>query len=405
MEKIQGWIYNLLVNLGLIKDSSSYLDNIVILFLIIIVTVGIDYSCQSIVLGAFKRLARRTKNQWDDLIVDRKIINKMMHLIPALLIYIMLPFAFPAAEMPVLLSWLEKLCAVYIIAVLLRFGNSSLLLLHDIYDQKGTFKHMPLRGFVQLLQVILFFIGGILIIAIMINKSPISLLAGLGASAAVLMLVFKDTILGFVAGIQLSANNMLSPGDWITMDKYGANGIVIEVTLNAVKVQNFDNTITTIPPYALVSDSFQNWRGMRESGGRRIKRSINIDMNSITFCSQEQLEVFRQMPLLNDYLEAFVEKGKRLTNLGVFRAYLNFYMRSLPDISKQMACMVRHLQPTESGLPLEIYCFSTNKEWVGYEMIQADLFEYVLATLPVFGLRVFQDVSGADIRSLKTIDK
>ena len=375
MSKIQEWVYNLLVQMGLISENSSYLDNIVILLLIIAVTVGIDYSCRYIFLGMFKRLARKTKNQLDDLIVDRKIINKMMHMIPAL------------------------------------------NLIHEIYNKKDSFKNKPLKGFIQILQVTVFFIGVILIISILINKSPVSLLAGLGASAAILMLVFKDTILGFVAGIQLSANDMLRAGDWITMSKYGADGTVIEVTLNAVKVRNFDNTITTIPPYALVSDAFQNWRGMSESPGRRIKRSINIDMNSVHFCTPEMLEKFRKISLITDYIDGKEQEldeyneehhidssiwvnGRRQTNLGVFRAYLVRYLRSLPEVSKELVCMVRHLQPTDTGIPIELYCFSSNKVWVEYEGIQADIFDHVLAVIPEFGLSVFQNVSGADLKNI-----
>ncbi|WP_287619267.1 mechanosensitive ion channel domain-containing protein [Parabacteroides sp.] len=401
MSKIQEWVYNLLVQIGLISENSSYLDNIVILLLIIAVTVGIDYSCRYIFLGMFKRLARKTKNQLDDLIVDRKIINKMMHMIPAILIYILLPFAFSAEETPKILIVLQKLCQIYIIAVSLRFINASLNLIHEIYNKKDSFKNKPLKGFIQILQVTVFFIGVILIISILINKSPVSLLAGLGASAAILMLVFKDTILGFVAGIQLSANDMLRAGDWITMSKYGADGTVIEVTLNAVKVRNFDNTITTIPPYALVSDAFQNWRGMSESPGRRIKRSINIDMNSVHFCTPEMLEKFRKISLITDYIDSPIwVNGRRQTNLGVFRAYLVRYLRSLPEVSKELVCMVRHLQPTDTGIPIELYCFSSNKVWVEYEGIQADIFDHVLAVIPEFGLRVFQNVSGADLRNI-----
>ena len=398
MSKIQEWVYNLLVQMGLISENSSYLDNIVILLLIIAVTVGIDYSCRYIFLGMFKRLARKTKNQLDDLIVDRKIINKMMHMIPAILIYILLPFAFSAEETPKILILLQKLCQIYIIAVSLRFINASLNLIHEIYNKKDSFKNKPLKGFIQILQVTVFFIGVILIISILINKSPVSLLAGLGASAAILMLVFKDTILGFVAGIQLSAND-------------------IEVTLNAVKVRNFDNTITTIPPYALVSDAFQNWRGMSESPGRRIKRSINIDMNSVHFCTPEMLEKFRKISLITDYIDGKEQElyeyneehhidssiwvnGRRQTNLGVFRAYLVRYLRSLPEVSKELVCMVRHLQPTDTGIPIELYCFSSNKVWVEYEGIQADIFDHVLAVIPEFGLSVFQNVSGADLKNI-----
>lgn len=387
--------------MGLISEDSGYLDNIVILLLIIAVTVGIDYSCRYILLGMFKRLARKTKNQLDDLIVDRKIINKMMHIIPAILIYILLPFAFSAEETPQTLILLQKFCQIYIIAVSLRFINASLNLIHEIYNKKDSFKNKPLKGFIQVLQVTVFFIGSILIISILINKSPVSLLAGLGASAAILMLVFKDTILGFVAGIQLSANDMLRAGDWITMSKYGADGTVIEVTLNAVKVRNFDNTITTIPPYALVSDAFQNWRGMSESPGRRIKRSINIDMNSIHFCTPEMLEQFRKISLITDYIDSPIwVNGRRQTNLGVFRAYLVRYLRSLPEISKELVCMVRHLQPTDTGIPIELYCFSSNKVWIEYEGIQADIFDHVLAIIPEFGLKVFQNVSGADLKDI-----
>ena len=301
----------------------------------------------------------------------------------------------------------------------LRFINASLNLIHEIYSKKESLKNKPLKGFIQIIQVITFFIGMILIVSVAIDKSPVSLFAGLGASAAILMLVFKDTILGFVAGIQLSANNMLRAGDWITMNKYGADGTVIEVTLNAVKVRNFDNTITTIPPYALVSDAFQNWRGMQESFGRRVKRSINIDMNSVCFCTPEMLEKFRKIALLTDYIDnkedelhryneehhidsSVLVNGRRQTNLGVFRAYLQRYLSNLPTVSKELTCMVRHLQPTEKGIPIELYFFSANKDWIIYEGVQADVFDHVLAVIPEFGLNVFQDISGNDLRAIRT---
>lgn len=418
MQTIQEWIYNLLVGWGLIKDTHSYLDNIVILLLIIAVTMGVDYTCRYIVLDMFKRLAKRTRNTWDDLIIERRIIHKMMHIIPAVLVYILLPFAFSSEENPQILLLLQRFCLIYIIGVSLRFINASLNIIHEIYNRKETFKNKPLKGFIQIIQVMVFFIGFIFIISVLINKSPVSLFAGLGASAAILILVFKDTILGFVAGIQLSANDMLRAGDWITMEKYGANGTVIEVTLNAVKVRNFDNTITTIPPYALVTDAFQNWRGMSESAGRRIKRSIHIDMNSVGFCTPEMLEKFRQIALLRDYIDTKEEElhryneahhldgsirvnGRRQTNLGVFRAYLLRYLQSLPEVNKQLTYMVRHLQPTDTGLPIELYFFSSVKEWVPYENLQADVFDHILAVIPEFGLSVFQNVSGSDLRALR----
>lgn len=420
MSELRQWINSYLAKWGLVHDSVTIWDNMMVLLLVIAITVGIDYTCRYLFLGLFKRFAKKTKNQWDDLIVERKIINKLMHLIPAVLVYIMLPVAIPKAEMPALLGILQIICSIYIVAVMLRFINASLNLLHEIYNRREAFKDKPLKGFIQIIQVIVFFVGFIIIIGILIGKSPTTLFAGLGASAAILMLVFKDTLLGFIAGIQLSANDMLRSGDWITMEKYGANGTVTEVTLNAVKVKNFDNTITTIPPYALVSDAFQNWRGMSESPGRRIKRSINIDMNSVRFCTPEMLDKFRRISLLTEYidkteqtLQTYNKKhnidasihvnGRRQTNIGVFRAYLVNYLQSLPTVSKELTCMVRQLQPTEKGIPIELYFFSSIKEWVAYEDIQSDVFDHVLAVLPEFGLSVFQNVSGNDLYKLREL--
>lgn len=418
MSELQQWINSYLIKWGLVSDSANIWDNLIVLLLVIAVTVGIDYTCRYIFLGLFKRFAKRTKNQWDDLIVERKIINKLMHLIPAILVYILLPLAIPKAELPALLGILRMICSIYIVAVMLRFINASLNLLLEIYNRKESFKNKPLKGFVQIIQVIVFFIGFIIIISILLGKSPATLFAGLGASAAILTLVFKDTILGFVAGIQLSANDMLRPGDWITMSKYGADGTVIEVTLNAIKVRNFDNTITTIPPYALVSDSFQNWRGMQDSGARRIKRSINIDMNSVHFCTPEMLARFRKISLITDYIDRKEEElekynkdhhidasilvnGRRQTNIGVFRAYLVNYLKSHPNVNSNLTCMVRQLQPTEKGIPMELYFFAATTQWIPYEDIQSDVFDHIMAIVPEFGLQVFQGVAGSDLRHIK----
>lgn len=421
MSELQQWINSYLIKWGLVSDSANIWDNLIVLLLVIAVTVGIDYTCRYIFLGLFKRFAKRTKNQWDDLIVERKIINKLMHLIPAILVYILLPLAIPKAELPALLGILRMICSIYIVAVMLRFINASLNLLLEIYNRKESFKNKPLKGFVQIIQVIVFFIGFIIIISILLGKSPATLFAGLGASAAILTLVFKDTILGFVAGIQLSANDMLRPGDWITMSKYGADGTVIEVTLNAIKVRNFDNTITTIPPYALVSDSFQNWRGMQDSGARRIKRSINIDMNSVHFCTPEMLARFRKISLITDYIDRKEEElekynkdhhidasilvnGRRQTNIGVFRAYLVNYLKSHPNVNSNLTCMVRQLQPTEKGIPMELYFFAATTQWIPYEDIQSDVFDHIMAIVPEFGLQVFQGVAGSDLRQLRLKD-
>ncbi len=415
MQKLQDWTIRYLKQLGILSDNSNEWENIIMLIIIIAFIFLIDYVCRNVFLRIFKHIAKKTANQWDDLIVERKIINKLIHIITAILLFVLLPVAFPKEETPRLLEIFETICKIYIIAVSLVFINSSLSLVHAFYNQKESLKDKPLKGFIQLLQVTVFFVGLIFIVSVLINKSPMSLFAGLGASAAILMLVFKDTILGFIAGIQLSYNDMLRPGDWITMEKYNADGNVIEVTLNAVKVKNFDNTVTTIPPYALVTDAFQNWRGMIESDGRRIKRSINIDMNSVTFCTPEMLEKFRKISLITEYIDkkeaellAYNEEhkidnsikvnGRRETNLGVFRAYLINYLRNIPVVNKEMTLMVRQLQPTAVGVPVELYFFSSIKEWTAYENIQADVFDHVLAVIPEFELRIFQNVSGNDLR-------
>jgi len=255
------------------------------------------------------------------------------------------------------------------------------------------------------------------IIAIIIGKNPMSLLVGLGASAAVLMLVFKDTILGLVASVQLSANNMVKPGDWIEMPSRNADGTVLEITLNTVKVQNWDRTISTIPTYAMVSESFHNWKGMEESDGRRIKRSVFIDKKSVSFCSDEMLERFRKIHILKEYIDektaeikqyneergidsSIPVNGRRLTNIGVFRKYMELYLKNNPKINQEATCMVRQLQPTERGIPMEIYCFSNEKTWVLYEGVQADIFDHVFAIVPEFGLKLFQNPSGDDFRAL-----
>ena len=403
----------ILIDWGMDPKVADRFDETIIAILMIAIAVVLNYLCQAILVGGMKQYTRRKPHLWNTLLMKRKVFHNLIHTIPAILVYALLPMAFMRGKELLLIS--QKACAIYIIFSLLLAINGILLMIMDIYDGKETMKNRPMKGFIQVLQVLLFFIGGIVIIAIIVNKSPASLFAGLGASAAILMLVFKDSIMGFVSGVQLSANDMLKVGDWIEMPKYGANGTVIEVTLNTVKVRNWDNTITTIPPYLLVSDSFQNWRGMRESGGRRVKRSINIDMTSVRFCTPEMLAKYRKIQLLKDYVEQteeVIEKynvengidnsilvnGRRQTNLGVFRAYLTAYLKSLPDVNQELTCMVRQLQPTDRGIPIELYFFCALKDWVPYEGVQADVFDHVLAIIPEFDLQVFQSPSGRDFQ-------
>lgn len=414
MEQVTGFINEILLSWGFSQSWADDLTSGIILVVILAIAFLGDAICRHIILTAVARLVKKTKATWDDIVFDRKVLTHVSHLVAPILLYILLPLAISNLG---LLSFIQRICMIYIIAVFLKFISSLLTALFHVYSEKEQFRDRPLKGLLQTVQVILFFIGGIIIVSILIDKSPMVLLTGLGASAAVLMLVFKDSIMGFVSGIQLSANNMLRVGDWIQMPKYDADGTVIEVTLNTVKVRNWDNTITTIPPYALVSDSFQNWRGMQESGGRRIKRSIRIDMNSVKFCTPEMLAKYKKIQLLKDYIEetekviedynkehgidnSILVNGRRQTNLGVFRAYLTNYLKSLPTVNQDLTCMVRQLQPTEQGIPLELYFFSAIKAWVPYEGVQADVFDHVLAIIPEFDLHVFQNPTGEDFREL-----
>lgn len=406
-----------LVNIGMEASWADKIDNLVVLACIIGIALLGNVICRRILLQVVARLVKRTKATWDDIVFDRKVLTHVSNMVAPILIFIAIPIAFPEHTDTGLLDLFRRLCLIYIMAVFLRFVNALMIAIYHVYSVKEQYKDKPLRGLLQTMQVILFFIGAIIIISILIKKDPVVLLTGLGASAAILMLVFKDSIMGFVSGIQLSVNNMLKVGDWIAMPKYGADGAVIEVSLNTVKVRNWDNTITTIPPYLLISDSFQNWEGMSNSGGRRVKRSINIDMTSVSFCTPEMLAKYKKIQLLKEYIEGTEEmvdkyneehaidnsvlvNGRRQTNLGVFRAYLNNYLKSLPTVNHDMTCMVRQLQPAETGIPLELYFFSANKNWVPYEGIQSDVFDHVLAIIPEFGLRVFQNPTGEDFRQM-----
>ncbi|WP_288316177.1 mechanosensitive ion channel domain-containing protein [uncultured Mediterranea sp.] len=409
-------IDEILIAWGMNPQTAGWADQFIAFALVLVLAFAADFICRKVLLRAIARLVQKTKATWDDILFDRRVMVYLSHMVAPVVIYLLLPVAFAQTD-SVTLNFIRRLCFIYIIFSFLFFINAFLKAAYTVYSAKESMRDRPLKGLLQTLQVSLWLIGIIVIVAELLGKSPYSLLAGLGASAAVLMLVFKDSIMGFVSGVQLSANDMLKVGDWITMPKYGADGTVIEVTLNTVKVRNWDNTITTIPPYLLVSDSFQNWRGMRESGGRRVKRSINIDMTSVRFCTPEMLEKYRKIQLLKDYIdrtEAVVEaynaengidnevlvNGRRQTNLGVFRAYLTAYLKSLPVVNKELNCMVRHLQPMDHGLPVELYFFSTIKDWIPYEGVQADVFDHVLAIIPEFGLRVFQSPSGADLQRL-----
>ena len=380
------WMNKILIGWGIDPKIANTFDEAIIAILMICIAVGLDYLCQAILVGGMRKYTKHSPHVWNTLLMKRRVFHNLIHTIPGILVYILIPIAFVRGKELLLIS--QKICAVYIILSLLLAINGVLLMILDVYSEKAKAKNHPMKGFIQVLQVLLFFVGGIIMIAILVNKSPASLFAGLGASAAVLMLVFKDSILGFVAGIQLSANDMVRLGDWVTIPSSNANGIVQEITLNTVKIQNFDNTISTIPPYSLVNNSFQNWRGMVESGGRRVMKNITLDLTTLKFCTPEMLDTFRkEIPLLADYQP---EEGVIPTNSQVYRVYIERYLCSLPVVNQDLDLIISQKEATEYGVPIQVYFFSRNKIWKEYERIQSDIFDHLFAMVPKFDLKVYQ---------------
>ena len=386
MINLGSWMNKVLTGWGVDEKIANTFDEAIIAILLVAVAIGLDYLCQAIFVGGVRSIVKHTHYKWDTLLIKRKVVHYLVHTIPGILVYVLLPMAFIRGKELLFIS--QKICAIYIIFSLLLALNGLLLMMLDLFNQQEKMKNRPMKGFIQVLQVLVFFVGGIVIIAILVNKSPATLFAGLGASAAILMLVFKDSILGFVAGIQLSANDMLRPGDWITMPSANANGIVQEITLNTVKVQNFDNTISTVPPYTLVSSPFQNWRGMVQSGGRRVMKNITLDLTTLQFCTPEMLDRYRkEIPLMADYQP---EEGVVPTNSQVYRVYIERYLCSLPVVNQDLDLIISQLQSTEYGVPVQIYFFSRNKIWKEYERIQSDIFDHFFAMIPKFELKVYQ---------------
>lgn len=320
-------------------------------------------------------------------LIGRKIIRYVFYVLPGIVLYYLLPYL-KAIEGETMLTVTSRLCVVYIIGCILFAINALLLALLDIYNTKDKLRSRPMKGLVQVFQVLLFFVGGIIIVSVLINKSPTTLFAGLGASAAVLMLVFKDSILGFVAGVQLSANDMLRIGDWIQLSDGSANGIVQEITLNTVKIQNWDNTISTVPPYTLVNTTFKNWRGMQESGGRRVDKTIKLDMNTLRFCDNEMIaRIRREIPLMNDIGPS---DSTMPTNAQLYRLYIERYLRSHPIVNTRLDLIVAQREPTQFGVPVEVYFFLSDKVWKEYEQIQSDIFDHLLVMVQEFDLKLYQ---------------
>ena len=394
METINYELMLWLQQMGAAEGLAKWIIRIGVLLAILLIIYVFDRICRKTIIPLVQKLTSKTQSTWDDYLLSEKVLDNVCHLIPPVVFYALIPLAFSADSN--LLVLLFKVCHIYIVIVAMKLVCAVITSLYTISSEHEKLKNHSLKGFYQMLKLVVVCVGSIVIIGELIGKNPITILAGLGAGAAVLMLVFQDTIKGLVAGIQLTVNDMLRPGDWITMPKYGADGDVIEVTLTTVKVRNWDKTITTVPPYALVNDSFQNWRGMFDIGGRRVKRSINIDMHTVRFCTDEELAYFKQQP----WMEGFEETGNEEVNLYIFRHYVTYYLTHHPKVNQEMIMLVRQLQPTAQGMPIELYFFSANTAWVRYEHLQAEVFDHVLAMLHRFGLKVFQSPTGLDVQNL-----
>ncbi|MEO0996579.1 MAG: mechanosensitive ion channel domain-containing protein [Pseudomonadota bacterium] len=366
-----------------------------------------------VVMRIVRRATRSSKTEWDDALVEHHVLDRLFHIVPALLVYLGARWLLHLDEL--LLQIVSNVSLAYIALMVTLAIAAFLRAVNDIYSRLPVSRERPIKGFIQIAIIAAYVIGGVIVVATLIDKSPLVLLTGFGAMTAIVLLIFRDTILSLVASIQLTSMDMIRIGDWIEMPMYNADGDVIDVALHTIKVQNWDKTITTIPTHKLISESFKNWRGMEQSGGRRIKRSIGIDVESVRFLEDDEVERFSRFALLSDYIadkqrelneynDGLADTAnvnlRRLTNLGTFRAYLVSYLRRHPRVHQDMTLIVRQLQPSDKGIPIEIYCFTNTTEWVAYEAIQADIFDHILAQAHEFGLGVFQGPSGADVRAL-----
>lgn len=411
MQALKDW----LAGQGLGEQTVSILITIAAAVVVILVSIVANFVAKRLVLRGLQRIIVRSRTTWDDALLQRHVLERLSHLAPAIVIHVSAPLAF--GEFPTVVATVETGATIYMVLVGLASFDALLNAGLDIYQGFEISKRIYLKSFVQVLKIVLYTVGIVFVFSSLLGKSPLVFFSGLGAFTAVLLLIFKDSILGLVAGVQLMTNNLVRRGDWIEMPKYGVDGDVLDVSLTTVTVQNWDKTIASIPAYALISDTFRNWRGMQESGGRRIKRSVIIDMSSIKFCDAEMLERFKRIQYIGEYIERKLQEiarhnrehdvdesllvnGRHLTNVGTFRAYLEAYLHNHPMINQNLTFLVRHLEPTPQGLPIQIYVFSSDHRWAHYEAIQADIFDHILAVVPMFDLRAFQEPSGSDLQRL-----
>ncbi len=409
------WAYEWLTNQGLATQTSYYIILGIDILLVLLVSLLADFVARRVILGFVKSYVTRSKNTYDDVFLEKRVFQSLAHLLPAIIIWYSIPWIFDHIDFEN--SFFTKAIAIFMIIQVVVVVNRFLKALEFIGLRSERFEGKPISSYVQVAKITMYIMGTILVLSMIIGKSPITILTAFGAATAVILLIFRDTILGLVASIQISANDMVRLGDWVTMEKYGADGDVIEINLTTVKIRNFDKTFTTVPTYSFIADSFKNWRGMQSLGVRRIKRSLNIDISSVKFVTEEMRDRFLTFSRVKDFvisrqaeIDEFNKKtgvdtsilinGRHMTNLGVFRKYALQYLQDNPKIDQKETVMVRQLQPTELGIPLEIYAFSSDIAWVNYENIQADIFDHLLAAAQMFELRIFQNPSGGDFQYL-----
>ena len=397
-------IYNKLIEWGVSEGAATILDGIIILVYLALLVIIINLVLRWGVVRGLHWLVHRTRATWDDILFDSNVMQRLTGIVTPVVVKMMLPLAIAGLEISD--TWIEevlfKCVDILIVIACLRFVNRLLKTLYELMLRRPAWHDKPIKGLLETMQVILAIVGVILIVAIIIDKSPAGLLTGLGASAAVLSFIFKDSLMGLVAGVQLSANNMLKVGDWISLPKRGVDGEVEEVSLTTIKVRAWDKTLQMLPPYLLISEPFDNWQAMRSAGGRRIKRSLNVDMTTIMLADSAFIDTLRQSDISRNLIEPIQTQsaeGGTLTNLDLFMRAVNNYLLHHPRVNPNMTVMVRQLQPSQWGLPIEIYCFSADVNWVPYENLQTEIISYVVAVAPLFGLRMYQAPSSADLRN------
>lgn len=407
---MENWRTTLLSWFNITDTHLSWVEQLAYAAVILLVVVVIDRIGKIILNNVLSKIVRASKAKWDDILLDQKVLNKLVAILPSILLVLFLPFVFVGNESLYILT--QRLCWIYLVGVVLAFIVSALSALTHILEDNDTFKNKPVKGAIQMVQVLFIVLGIIIMISIMVDKSPAYLLTGLGASAAILMLVFQDLILGLVAGIQLSANKMMQVGDWVEVQDKGIDGTVIEITLTTVKVRNWNYTVSTIQPQALVTGSFTNWSNMFRSGGRRVARVVNIDISSVRFMTPDELVQWQDNKLVGGYItdtlaridtardsgDTVTADALRITNLTLFRIFVQNYIQAMPTSHKDFISMVRLMEPTAHGIPMQLYFFTNDTAWVVYESIQSSVFEYILAVAPEFGIRFFQLPTGSDLQ-------